>query len=258
MLGYGLVNSEIHKFCLTELINNFFNRTTISKDGIVFFYYLLLRLKDNKLIELSLDGNADALYESDDFYKEYFKAMFEMFLSEEIFFSVKHKLKDLITGYREVKKEAPVTDLILNYEKIVDGSFGYDTAIEAQDVLYKYILSAILISDKDYPFDATTNAEVISHGMKQLQLFFNKLLLLFLENSQVIKDLKEGTDEFKKYKEVQTPESDEDTIALIKNLAKNNIFLSIKYKLFNDFLFLMQRRNYLSLLDKQIMVLENE
>jgi hypothetical protein len=53
MLGYGLVNSEIHKFCLTELINNFFNRTTISKDGIDFFYYLLERPKKDKLIELS-------------------------------------------------------------------------------------------------------------------------------------------------------------------------------------------------------------
>ena len=253
MLGYGLVNSEIHKFCLTELINNFFNRTTISKDGIDFFYYLLQGPKKDKLIELSLDGNADALYESDDFYKKYFKAMFEMFLSEEIFFSVKHKLKDLITGYREVKKEAPVTDLILNYEKIVDGSFGYDTAIEAQDVLYKYILSAILISDKDYPFDATTNAEVISHGMKQLELFFIKLFLLFLENSQVIKERK---DELKSITYVYKGSDDQLFEAIAFNTKQ--IALEAKYDVFNTFLFLVQRRNYLNILDKQIMVLENE
>jgi hypothetical protein len=36
------------------------------------------------------------------------------------------------------------------------------------------------------------------------------------------------------------------------------IALEVKYDVFNEFLFLVQRRNYLNILDKQIMVLENE
>jgi hypothetical protein len=68
------------------------------------FYYVSFGSQTKKLtIEYTLDVGLDTIYESDDFYKEYFKAMFEMFLSEEIFFSVKNKLGDLITGYREVK-----------------------------------------------------------------------------------------------------------------------------------------------------------
>jgi hypothetical protein len=246
MLGYGLVNSEIHKFCLTELINNFFNRTTISKDGIDFFYYLLQGPKKDKLIELSLDGNADALYESDDFYKKYFKAMFEMFLSEEIFFSVKNLLKPLITGYN---KE----------EKMFDNDFGDKDKTEAQAVLYKYILSAILINDKDYPFDATTNAEVISHGTKQLELFFNKLFLLFLKNSHVIID-RMKTMALMATKNGITLLYKGGDDELFEAIAFNTkqIALEVKYDVFNTFLFLVQRRNYLNILDKQIMVLENE
>lgn len=216
MLGYGLINSSVHEFCIRQLIINFFNRSSLH----LLDYYAIIKYISSspKILEKS------GLKIIDD--------LFDLFLKEEL----------LLSSFTEIK--ASKDNKKINIEKLQN----------EQENLYKYILSANIIQNKDYNYDLKNSSQVLEDGKNSLKIIFENIFKEFM-NSKNMQNY------------IFTPKfSEEEYIKKVIEFAKDilnvysiditNMLDSTILKSYNDLLFLLQRYNYLKILDAQINSLE--
>lgn len=153
MLGYGLANSYTQKFSVENLIYSFFNRSLIGN----LTYLLGIKILINQKYYDGTTTPQNFLTKDIENFQEYedlIDNFFNLFLEEEYF----------LTKGLEVSS----TNLEIDYQK----------------ELYKYILSANIINNKDYSFDAKLKEVVIGDGKENLKNLFYNLLLFFMNNSK--------------------------------------------------------------------------
>lgn len=159
MLGYGLINAGVQEFCLEQIIFNFFNRSIL----LLLPFYIGIKFTINKK-NPNIKGT-------------------KIFLEKISLQNLDKKEKALFIDplYRLFVREE-----YLLTKKNINSGFESDYQRE----LYKYILTANLISNKDYNFDAKTPEQVIEDGRASLTLIFEKLLVEFLNNSKILSNPK--------------------------------------------------------------------
>lgn len=165
MIGYGIVNSSVHEFCINQIIINFFNRSSF----ILAPYYMSIKILVGHLDD-SKDQKTYSYFFSRKTTKNDFKVLqdkrnlkiiddiYELFLLEEYKLSSNKQVKFNVVNIDET---------------------------QSNEILFKYFCSANIILDKDYNFDSKTIDETIREGYMALKEIFTNLFIEFLNNSNI-------------------------------------------------------------------------
>jgi len=173
MIGYGIVNSSVHEFCINQIIINFFNRSSF----VLAPYYMSIKI---------LIGHLD---------KSKNQKTYAYFFQEKK--TTKNDLEDL-KNQKKIKVIDNLYELFLleEYKLSTKKTFS-DTVtideIKSNEILFKYFCSANIILDKDYNFDLKTTDEAIKEGYAALKELFTNLFIEFLNNSKITTSSSSGT-----------------------------------------------------------------
>lgn len=225
MLGYGLANAYVQRYCVENIIYSFLNRCIISNIP----YLIGIKIIINRDITNIEDLVSLLKINIVDFagYEKYVDELYNLFIEEEYF----------ITRATETDN----TNLEIDYQK----------------ELYKYIMSSNVIRNKDYNFDKKIKEEVIIDGEENLKNIFYDVLLIYLNscvpltgNSSEVNTLLQGNGAslFKR-------EDLELVMPLIFSKYRKDIRLlksSAFYNFYNQNKFLGIRNNYLETLKNQV------
>ena len=158
MLGYSYVNQFIQKYCIENIITCFFNRMIIINTP----FLIGLKILANRPSDQAYTDNSIFLQqeiENFDNCQDEVENLFQFFLLEEYY----------------------LTKFLLSTPQ------GSGLEADYQKELHKYILSANVIVNKNYNFDAKIKEEIISDGIKNLKIIFELILIELLNNADILK-----------------------------------------------------------------------
>lgn len=149
------------------------------------------------------------------------------FLSRSSIFLANFYLQNYIrqlSGVLSTKQEDDLINLFLEEEKYIaiqKNIENPDPNFNPEEIVYKYLLTANIISNKDYNYDLKTTEQVISDGKKALKNIFFEIYQKFLSN------LNQDVGNILKLPDFE--QTDDESKNFLLNLIKYSTFIFMNY-----------------------------
>lgn len=149
------------------------------------------------------------------------------FLSRSSIFLANFYLQNYIkqlSGLLSTKQQEDLVNLFLEEEKYIaiqKNKENPDPNFDKEEIVYKYLLTANIISNKDYNYDLKTTEQVISDGKKALKNIFFEIYQKFLSS------LNQDVGNILKLPDFE--QTDDETKNFLLNLIKYSTFIFMNY-----------------------------